>query len=657
MNWVSALYNLYEKNENVAGKVEERIKKNGEIQKLILLPVSHSTALAQIEVTIDNEGNFISASTIEKSDAITIIPITKESGSRTSSPAPHPLCDNLKYIAVDYEELIELDKKPRKAKGNLLSPHQDYMASLKKWCESDNAHPKAIAVYKYLKKGSLISDLIKFKVLLPDEAGKPSAKIKIQGLPQTDAFVRFRVESIYTETSEQMLSDDTGKFRPEVWLDQTLHQSWLDYYNSLEHKKGLCYLIGKVSHISELHPKKIRNDGDGTKLISANDSDNYTFRGRFENKDEAFSIGYEASQKAHNALKWIIRKQGYTRDGLCMVTWESNLQPIISPFGDATDLVDDRFGDDEEKPDGNDTNYIAAKDFNAAINGYKTRLDNTSNMLIMALDAATLGRLSITYFKELPSSNYLENIKYWHESCFWLHEKFIDKKLFKFEGMVSLDDIALLLYGNEHDGWLELKTNSDGKSPMKISTFNRLLPCIIERKKIPDDIVNTAVQKVASSATYKNFNWNRILSVACSFVRKQRFDKYKEEWTMALNNECNERSYLYGRLLAVVDRIENQTFDRDDERQTNAKRYLNAFSQRPFRTWQIIEEKIQPYLSKLSPGSKIYFSKLLDEIFALFKDDDFSDDSKLDGRYLLGYHNQSYAFRKNTSNHNEEENV
>ncbi|MGI6623615.1 MAG: type I-C CRISPR-associated protein Cas8c/Csd1 [Acetivibrionales bacterium] len=656
MNWINALYDLYDKNKDIAGKIEEKIKSGGNVQRLILLPISHSTASAQIEVSIDSLCNFISAKTIEKDDAVTIIPVTEESGSRTSGMAPHPLCDNLKYLANNYEDILTFEEKKAKKKKetDYSTYHKKYMTSLKKWCDSPYAHPKAIAIYNYLQKGTLLNDLIKHKALLPDENGRYSDKVKIQGIPQTDAFVRFRVESIHTASPDEMLSDDKGRFCPEVWLDQSLQQSFIDYYNSLEHNQGLCYLTGRRTHISGLHPKKIRNDGDGTKLISSNDSDNYTFRGRFENKNEAFSIGYEASQKIHNALKWIIRKQGYTRDGICIVTWESNLKSIITPFMDASEIADDLY--DDEDPVKNDTNYIGAKDFNAAINGYKTKLDNTSNMVILALDSATPGRLSITFFKEMPSSSYLENIRYWHQSCSWIHEKYIDKKLIRFEGMVGLDDIALLLYGTEQNERLELKTNSDGKSPIKALAFNRLLPCIIERKSIPDDIVNTAVRKVASSVTYNRHNWTKILSVACSLVRKQKYDKNEGEWNMSLNHECNNRSYLYGRLLAVADRIEYLTFDPKEDRQTNAKRFMNAFSQRPFRTWQLIEEKTQPYLNKLSPGQKIYYSKLLDEIFNKFNDGEFSDDSKLDGLYLLGFHNQSFAFRKDSINQDEEEN-
>lgn len=62
-------------------------------------------------------------------------------------------------------------------------------------------------------------------------------------------------------------------------------------------EKGICYLTGNMESISYLHSKKIRNEGDGAKLISANDSQNFTYRGRFTSKEEAFAVGNETSQK------------------------------------------------------------------------------------------------------------------------------------------------------------------------------------------------------------------------------------------------------------------------------------------------------------------------------------------------------------------------
>ncbi len=39
---------------------------------------------------------------------MTIIPVTEKSGSRTAGKEPHPLCDNLRYLAGDYKNTIKM---------------------------------------------------------------------------------------------------------------------------------------------------------------------------------------------------------------------------------------------------------------------------------------------------------------------------------------------------------------------------------------------------------------------------------------------------------------------------------------------------------------------------------------------------------------------
>jgi CRISPR-associated protein Csd1 len=127
---------------------------------------------------------------------------------------------------------------------------------------------------------------------------------------------------------------------------------------------------------------------------------------------------------------------------------------------------------------------------------------------------------------------------------------------------------------------------------------------------------------------------------------------------MSLQHDCTDRNYLYGRLLAIADLVEEATFKPGEERETNAMRYMNAFSRRPFRTWQIIEEKLPPYLSKLPKGMRVYFKKLLNDIQALFTPETFADGSQLDGLYLLGYHSQvnEHYSKKKDKNENKQNN-
>ena len=120
---------------------------------------------------------------------------------------------------------------------------------------------------------------------------------------------------------------------------------------------------------------------------------------------------------------------------------------------------------------------------------------------------------------------------------------------------------------------------------------------------------------------------------------------------MALDTTSKDRNYLYGRLLAVADRIEYLTYDeKDSGRITNAKRYMSAFSQRPFETWEVIEKNIQPYMPKLKIKERILYENLLHEIYHKFDIEKFANNSKLNGLFLLGFHSQAYDFELKKDN-------
>ena len=77
----------------------------------------------------------------------------------------------------------------------------------------------------------------------------------------------------------------------------------------------------------------------------------------------------------------------------------------------------------------------------------------------------------------------------------------------------------------------------------------RILPCIWDGQRIPADYVERAINKASNPLAYKERrNWEQILQLACSMVKKRRKELYKEEWKMAVDKNCTERDYLYGRL-------------------------------------------------------------------------------------------------------------
>ena len=102
----------------------------------------------------------------------------------------------------------------------------------------------------------------------------------------------------------------------------------------------------------------------------------------------------------HNALKWIIRKQGAFFDTLAVVTWESNRLNMPRWNADTASITaeyenvqdedewDDEWEDDwDEKEDNkvSDGNEITAQKFYRALRGYGKKIDNTSFMMLTSL--------------------------------------------------------------------------------------------------------------------------------------------------------------------------------------------------------------------------------------------------------------------------------
>ena len=114
---------------------------------------------------------------------------------------------------------------------------------------------------------------------------------------------------------------------------------------------------------------------------------------------------------------------------------------------------------------------------------------------------------------------------------------------------------------------------------------------------------------------------------------------------MALDKDCTDRSYLFGRLLAIADAIENSTYTDEDRRETNAMRMQKIFSLRPMDTWAVLWDKLLPYRRRLEQ----YNDKLSPH--------DKTLNNELEGIYLLGFsHQRAYRKDKTDQLKTEEEN-
>ena len=114
---------------------------------------------------------------------------------------------------------------------------------------------------------------------------------------------------------------------------------------------------------------------------------------------------------------------------------------------------------------------------------------------------------------------------------------------------------------------------------------------------------------------------------------------------MALDPNRKTRDYLYGRLLALAESLEEWALNTAGEgRQTNAARLMQRFSEHPYSTWRTLELALAPYKARLGGKSKKR-QRMIDEVVASFNENDFLNDKRLSGEFLLGYHSQREFLR------------
>ena len=548
MSWMSELSQLYDWESDIIGE---------EIDGVTLLPIYHSTQKAQIDVFLFSDSTFAYARKVEEDDSITIIPVTSDSATRSNGIAAHPLCDKLIYVAGDYGSYV------KGAKKNAAEFFEQYISQLSDWVNSEQTDLLIQTVYEYLRKGTLIEDLIHCGVLTKADNGFLDENIKIAATKQSDCFVRFTV--IDKETADEQ----------KVWKCRRLYDKFIAYTESVSAQRDLCYVTGEMLPVTYKHSSKIRNAGDKAKLLSSNDKDNYTYRGRFSTPAEAYAVSSIVSQKAHLALRWLIERQGTTVDTAKYVVWESHLQPILdaaNPFGD-NGFFDD-FEDDALLPK---TNIEYGKAVAKYIKGYRQKLDFSSKILLICVDAATPGRLSMVQYQEFSATDYYDNLEKWYKGVSWLARWSRNGKHCCGIITPSPYQIARFACGTERSDSGKVVADNN---QLKI-LFRQIYSCTLQGTAVPENILG-----------------ERLLEITCAVFRKHYIEKNGVTINVGLDRNCTDRSYLYGRLTAVADKMESDTFE-GDARQTNAKRYMSAMLNAPFKTWAYLEERVLPYTAKI----------------------------------------------------------
>lgn len=603
-------------------------RSSGEDHSKMLLPIGHLLTNRNIVVHLKEDGTFYDAEQETPSGKdkgkkyLTCIPCTEDSESRSGKDAsdyPHPLFDQIKFF------------------------NEKYLRNLKSWVdytETSRRHPLAFralsAVYKYMRKGTLKNDL----------------KLRFRKEPKIDDFVVFTV-------------DLSGSLENRLWEMPEIRVAWIDYLlanMSKEKEKIFCYVTGEEDYFTEKHPKSINRVEGNAKLITSNDNTNFTFRGRFEKASQSVTVSYLGSQKAHQMLRWLIANNGYCCGSQAIVAWAIDKNPNVPSFyKDSKSLYLSLQKKDEAEIEAED---VVFQDYSVklkeALLGYISAQkikENIRRVAILATEPSTTGRLAITYYREFlgTKDEYEERIINWHEKCKW-YQRPLNRRTFK--GAPSFDMIVRAVLGSPRS------ENDESFQKLKKGLNKQLLYCVFDGQKVPLPWVRSAVNRCSNplaleksgDSFYERFSeWEEVLGTTCALVKKFFFDYGKEVIPLELDTTITDRDYLYGRLLAIADQIESHARylkGKSDSGATNALRYMFAFSQRPFRTWNLLFSKqLNPYIQQLDGAE--YYMKLIGSIMEKFKPEDFNNDAPLNGKYLMGFFAQRQVF-KNSKKDKEE---
>lgn len=581
----------YDYHRNLVGRYETG--------KEPLAPSSHMSVRADIEITVDGNGQFVSAKALDKNEPKVLIPVTEQSAGRSGrNPQPHPLCDQLGYLAP-YNE----------------AKHSLYVEQLKSWVQSDYSPPKLEPILRYIEGETIVSDLLEAGII----------KLK-EGLPDNEKqMVCWSVVGLGLENSGP------------CYTDIALFDAFDRYYRQKKQGEAsvLCMLTGEITTPAKQHLKGVVPNYGNAKLISSNDKSNFTYRGRFTDSDEVETVGYEASQKAHNALRWLVANQGVFMGDRCFICWEPQQLKVPNPTQGllAQLLPGNQNIADQLKP----SDY--QEQLRKTLNGWKSTLPTGAQVVIAALDAATSGRLAVTYYNELQASDFLDRLYDWDAHCCW------------FGGVrgeygvqsPSVWQIVQCAYGTQRKVIGKNKEEADGlkvDDRVMSQQVQRLTFCRIDCARMPSDLMRRIVQRCSEPQSYTSEVWEKILFSACAVTRKYRYDQYKEEWSMALEPEKKDRSYQYGRMLAVLEKAERDTYEQEEKREPNAIRMMSVFTKRPQYAASILGERVKTaYYPKLKPAMRVYYDKLLQEIFAMISECGETG-RPLGETYLMGYYLQ-----------------
>ena len=189
------------------------------------------------------------------------------------------------------------------------------------------------------------------------------------------------------------------------------------------------------------------------------------------------------------------------------------------------------------------------------------------------------------------------------------------------------------------------KAKNDSLNP---ALLMKLMEAAIYGRKYPEALLETTIRRVKTDTE------SRMNEVRAGLIKACLNRNYlKEELKVALDRENFHQAYLYGRLFAVLEKLQQDAAGNHLNR-TIKDSYFSSASSRPSMVFPRLLRLAQAHLNKSK--NMVYFNKQIGEIMEHL-DGEFKDilSLKEQGEFMIGYYQQYQSyFEKNEKNQKEE---
>ena len=626
MDFFTSLLKAYEKAEEI-GLVDQQDGHNP-----VLLPLYHTSLKSNskniISVKLDQDGSFYKAEVMADNQTI-VFPVTANSVARSgSNPAPHPLVDKFSYYVSEANQ----------------TQYDDFHKQLANWidyCDEGEVKGFLTKIQRFILQTDFLSSILQslygdyyqregLKITYSDSDGKNKT------VDLSAYFLEFSIVQFHGFKDESVTSY------------KELHQSYISFVRANQDNLGTCNISGRTEQITNKHRGLMGN----AKIISVSNKGE-AYKGRFKEREDVFSVGYETSEKIHLMIKYLLENKNSS-------TWLESSQYLINWFSDdlanesQLDIVkpefNELFEDSEDERDSlvfikpNKENKKIGSSF---IKGQKL-FSNDAMYNISILNKTSNGRIALKYFRQVQVSQLLKNLETWQENYSW--EAKTKSGNYKLR-TPTFNEIINAAYGIDRERYLELDNDS-----FKSDQYQQLVTALIDGRLIPNTIVKKLEDNIKQRQKYSK-HWYQVQQVSLAVLQKQ----YGREFTPMLDHQETDRSYLFGRLLAIYELFETQGYALDgssQERITNAERYWNAYTGQPAKMMNHLENKIKPYEEVLKLNRPGIWHKLERErkeiiqlLTPLYAKKEFTQ--PLDYKFIFGYYAEKQFYYTKQTKENE----